>query len=460
MKRYLLALAAIAALTLSSQAEIRYVFYFIGDGMGMGHVIATETYSRDVLHSAERTTMLQLPHSTFALTYSASSPITDSAAAGTALACGHKTTNGMVGTLPDTTSVVSIAHVLKQHGWGVGITTSVPIDDATPACFYAHQPYRKMFAEIGRDMAASGFDFFAGSHLRGDKDGKVSEALRRAGYTIAHGIDELHKPEATGKRVLLLANRDYLGQCGYTIDSIAGALRLQDITRAAIDHLTRVSPDRFFLMIEGGNIDWAAHSNDGAAVVKEMLNFNSCIGIALDFMRSHPDETLIVITADHDTGGMATGVKDGPKRKAELQLIDLQRMSKEMFNDSCKRIINDSIPYEWADMRRFLTEQFSLYDRINVTEKEDAVLQEAFAQVFKKHTGEQNVTLYRTYSRFDEVVFDLLSHKYGFGWTTFSHTANPVPVLAAGNGSEIFSQAVNNTEIPRKIATLCGVTLP
>lgn len=459
MKRVILSLMALWLAAIASQAEIKYVFYFIGDGMGMGHVIATETYSRDILKSQERTTMLQLPHSTFALTYSASSPITDSAAAGTALACGHKTTNGMVGTLPDTTSIVSIAHVLKQQGWGVGVTSTVPVDDATPAVFYAHQPYRKMFKEIGLDMAASGFDFFAGSHLRGDKEGEVTAALTAAGYKIVHGAEHLN-PATDGDRVLLLANHPYLGQSGYTLDSIPDALRLQDITTAAIDHLSRVSPDRFFLMIEGGNIDWAAHGNDGATVIKEMLNFNRCIDIAVEFMNRHPDETLIVVTADHDTGGMATGVKGGPKKKADLALIDLQRMSKEMFNDSCKHIIDNNIPFEWDDMRRMLSEQFSLYDRIPVTDDEDAVLREAFAQVFKKHSGEQNVTLYRTYSRFDEVVFDLLSHKYGFGWTTFSHTANPVPVIAAGEGSEIFSQAVNNTEIPRKIASLCGVQLP
>ena len=150
----------------------KYVFYFIGDGMGLGHVMSTEAYNRTVLGNSDPIVMLRFPVTSVATSHSASSPVTDSAAAGTALATGYKTNNGMLGVTPDTTAVQSIAADLFGDGWGVGIVTSVPPDDATPGAFYAHQPKRSMFYEIGREAATCGYEFIGGSNLRGLKDKK------------------------------------------------------------------------------------------------------------------------------------------------------------------------------------------------------------------------------------------------------------------------------------------------
>ena len=165
--RFLTSLIIVCAAIIAQATTPKYIFYFIGDGMGPGAVSVTEAYRRMVLGLPGHLNMLSLPVASTATTYSASSPVTDSAAAGTALSSGHKTTNGMLGMTPDSTSVVSMAETLHNNGFGIGLVTSVAPDDATPAAFYAHRPHRSMYYEIGLDAAASGYEFIAGGNLRG-----------------------------------------------------------------------------------------------------------------------------------------------------------------------------------------------------------------------------------------------------------------------------------------------------
>ncbi len=172
------ALAAIMAVA-ASAAEPKYIFYYIGDGMGMGPVVAAEMYNRQVRRSDTPLTMFQFPVAGMCLTYSASSPVTDSAAAGTALSTGHKTSNGMLGMSPDTVAVTSMARVLKDDGYGVGIVTSVAADDATPGAFFANVPKRGMYRDIILQGARSGYEFIAGAGLRAELDKKASPPAHR-----------------------------------------------------------------------------------------------------------------------------------------------------------------------------------------------------------------------------------------------------------------------------------------
>ncbi|MEG1916332.1 MAG: alkaline phosphatase [Muribaculaceae bacterium] len=451
------------ALSLSTFANTpKYIFFFIGDGMGMGHILSAETYNRTVLGNKEHLLMMQFPVTSAAITYSHNSPITDSAAAGTALSTGHKTDNGMLGMLPDSTNVTSIAAQLKKMGYGIAISTSVPPDDATPAAFYAHQPHRSMFYNIGKDMAASGYGFFAGSRLRGlkDKDGKATNLMKTlvdSGYTIVHGAKEMAK--ANNKNKIILLNEDSrasASQIGFTIDSIPGALTLPEITRYTINHLQRTSPKAFFAMIEGGNIDYAAHANDGATVIKEILNFNEAIAEAYNFYLKHPKETLIIITADHDTGGMSVGVEHGPK-KVDMSDIDYQRVSKETFSNMCHKKLKEGTDVEWSEMKEYLTKNFGLYNVIPVSEKQDKDLMEEFDKTFKKHESKDKKTLYSSFNEFVEELFEILDRNTGFGWTTSSHTGNPVPVFAIGVGAEEFSKMSNNIEIPMRIRKIAKI---
>ena len=151
MKRKLV--GALAALFLASGFAIadnapKYIFYYIGDGMGMGPIMAAERYWRDIRGEEQPLTMMQMPVVAWSMTYSATGPVTDSAAAGTALSTGSKTLNGMLGQTADTVNVRSIARDFQDAGFGIGVITSVAADDATPGAFYANVPSRKIYYDI------------------------------------------------------------------------------------------------------------------------------------------------------------------------------------------------------------------------------------------------------------------------------------------------------------------------
>lgn len=454
---FLLALGVSASLQ-ASEAP-RYIFYMIGDGMGMGQVMATQDYNRRVLGNDTPLLMMTFPVSSAAFTWSADSPVTDSAAAGTALSCGVKTRNGMLGMSADTVAVPSMSVNLKEKGYGVGIVTSVAPDDATPGAFYAHVPNRGMFYEIGKQFVASDVDFLAGAWLRGLRDGKGNETdLRRsiteAGIELAIGPEQIGK--TTAKRVIVL-NNDSISQnsVGYAVDGATGGLTLTDLTIAGIDHLKRVAPERFFIMVESGNIDHAGHANDGAAVVKETLAFQEAIQLAYDFYLQHPDETLIVITADHETGGMSLG-NASTGYTAYTHLLDHQKISKDNFADYWKAEVQaDRVP-DWETMQNFLKEKTGLWNGIEPTEREARELRRAFDDSFTNPDGKDIKTMYHSYNSFVTKVFKTIDAHTGMGWTSGAHTGNPVPVYAIGVGADKFAKISNNTEIPARILEIAN----
>ena len=453
--------AMLVGLTLTLSAGTpKYIFYFIGDGMGLGHVLTADTYNRTVRTDGKHLTMLQFPVTSVALSYSASSKITDSAAAGTALSTGTKTRNHMLGMNPDTVPCYSVAHELKNMGYGVAVATSVAVDDATPAAFYAHVPNRKKFYEIGLDLTKSGYDMFVGTKLRGlkDKSGKETDLLKvidANGYTIANGPKGYEKAKNC-KKLLLLNTDTSVEHNGYTIDSVADNLKLPFITKACIEHLSKVSPDKFFIMVEGGNIDWAAHANDAATVVKEIVNFDESIAVAYNFYLSHPDETLIIVTADHNTGGMALGVEKGPKN-INLRNFDFQRISLETLQRKCSEIMKSNQAITWDEMRSYLKDNFGLYGYIEVNAKRDKQLRDKFNKTFIDRKSTDEKTLYATFSEFVATVFDVLDHCTGIGWTSHNHTGDFTPVFAIGVGAEEFGGLNNNIDLPAKIRRLTGI---
>ena len=457
--RYLLStlLVALASAVAHGTEAPRYIFYFIGDGMGLNPVMAAQAYNRDVLHNSEPLLMMQFPVASWAMTYSASSPVTDSAAAGTALSTGRKTRNGMVGMTPDSVAVNSIARALKDAGYGVGVTTSVGADDATPAAFYSHVPYRKNFRDIDLQAAASGYDFIAGAGLGGLKNNPdIADAMEAAGVQMVWGADGLGSISAD--KMLLLADSVRTWNIGYTIDSIPGALTLPTITRTAISHLERVSPERFFLMVEGGNIDHALHANDAGAAIKEILNFNEALAEAYAFYNAHPDETLILVTADHDTGGMSH-VKSVTGFPQPLSVFDYQKVSKEAFSDYCKALLASDTAFTWDDMRAYLSDNLGLFSYIPVSDDAEKALRDAFDATFKLRNTSDQDTLYASFNAFAVAVFNMLNEAAGTIFTTTSHSGNLVPVFALGVGADEFRHPNDNKDLPGIIARLCGVEL-
>lgn len=461
MKRNLLmALAASAALTMMAD-DARYIFYFIGDGMGMGHVNAAEIYNRDVLKSDSPLLMLTFPVASQSRTYSANNPITDSAAAGTALSTGVKTKNGMVGMNPDTVPVESIAVDFMKAGFPVGVGTTVQADDATPAAWYAHAANRGMKESIAPQAAGSGLSFLAGGGFKLYNAGQEAfdefvATMKKDNYEVAEGYAAFKRLNSNGKRpqkVLLYPENAGGNQVGYTIDSIPGALTCAQITEACLTTLQNVNPDRFLMMIEGGNIDWAAHSNDGGGVVKEIINFQDAINVAYQFYLRHPEETLIVITADHDTGGMAYG-RQSPYSQ-DIAYADAQKISKDSFGEWTRQWGKEA--HTWEEMESELRDKLGFWDVVPVTDAETEELKKMFDETFITKKAEDEKTLYQTFNAFTAKVFDVLNSHLGIGWTSTYHAGNFVPVYAVGANSGFFTGNLNNSEIPMLIKKAAGL---
>ncbi len=456
------AMAMMAAVATAVSAEPKYVFYFIGDGMGINEVANAQVYNRNVLKNDKPLLMTTFPVVSMATSYSANSDVTDSAAAGTALATGYKTKNGMLGMAPDTTAVTSIAKMLFDDGFGVGLVTSVAIDDATPGAFYSHVAHRNQFYDTGRLLAESGYQFAAGAALRGTKDSQgkdngLMDYFAENNVSVSYGLDGL---DTTAEKLLVLSPfHEKNNNCiGYTIDSIPGALTLPALTRAGLDHLQGLSPDMFFLMVDGGNIDHAGPGNDGGTSVREVINFNEALQVAYDFYLQHPDETLIVVTADHETGGMSVGCA-ATGYSVRAHNVAGQTMSKEAFNDFCREFYKAGHDDPWEEMQQALRSKLGLWTIVKLNPDEEERLRDKFNDVFVKNEDDEQKTLYASYNGFVTFVYDMLNYKSGFGWTTGSHTGSPVPVYAVGADAMLFTNPVDNTEIPRLIMKSLGKPL-
>lgn len=454
----LLAAAALATAPAASAAHPDYVFLFIGDGMGHGQIMAADTYLRTTTGRPDTTlTMLSLPVASLCTTYSASSPVTDSAAAGTAIATGTKTLNGMLGMAPDSTVLRSIARDFQKLGYGIGLVTTVAADDATPAAFYANVPHRGMYPEIGRQAAASGYEFIAGAGLRGFTDGKgnptgIASEFDRYNVTIARGPAELARAERRGDNKIIYLSPDTIRnyRVAYSIEENPTGMTLTSMTADAIAHMRRVRPNQFFIMVEGGAIDHASHANDGGAVIGEVLEFDRALKEAVDFYHRHPDRTLIVVTADHETGGMSLG-NNAIGYNSLPQLLTGQRLSKDSFSDLCKTLDHPT----WPQMESILRRNFGLWETIPVNDDQTRLLRDTFTETFVIGGTEDQQTLYNRYNHFATTLFKVISDIVGLGWTTNGHSGNPVPVFAIGVGAELFSPAADNTQIVTRLRRAC-----
>ena len=443
MKRYLLSIV-LALCALCAFGEIKYVFYFIGDGMGANQVLGAEMY-RSALEGEPlgrvQTLMTSFPYSGSAGTFSASNGITDSAAAGTCLATGKKTKNGMLGLGPDSTRLTTIAEELKAEGWGIGIMTTVAIDHATPAAFYAHVTKRNKYYEIGQQLSESGFDFFGGAgfhHPQGKKDDEPVNLYRLAeerGYTVVHGMEEFSEiPESRytdiSKMILVQKDDDQGAKHGsnlpYAIDRKEGDLSLQQIVRTAIPFLA-ARHERFFMMVEGGMIDYACHSDDAATAFGEVWDMDEAMREAYAFYEQHPDETLIIVTADHETGGLALGNSD---YTLHLNMLQNQQCSGWMLQEM---LIKDKKKPSWKEVKQLYREQLGFWDKVEIRASEERELKTLYKNTRAEESADAGIAL--------------LNKKAHIGWTTHAHSAHVVPIFAIGAGAEHFSGWHDNTEI-------------
>lgn len=448
--RKVFSLILLAFVLAASAKSPKYIFYFIGDGMGHGQVLAAATYKRLALNDTLPLLMMQFPAAGMVTTFSANTPVTDSAAAGTALATGTKTRNNMLGMNADSVAVQSVADRLAAKGYGIGLVTNVCPDDATPAAFYAHVPARTQFYDIALQFADSPVQFLAGSKLRGAKNTDLYNRLQQKGVTMIRGVDNL--PKEMPEKLLLLNTDTISQQLGFDVDGTPGN-NLGQFTAAGIDYLQKMSPKRFFLMVEGGNIDWAGHDNDGSTIVREVLAYDNVLRQAYDFYLQHPKETLIVVSADHETGGMTVGQRS-TRYNQYPQLVDRQHVSKAQFSNYCWDILNTKREISWEEMEMKLNSDLEFFKTSQLSESQVKRLKEAFERTFVTHEGKAYENLYTNFPEFVEVAFNIQNELAGYGFTSPKHTGNPVPVFAIGCGAELFGRPMDNTDIPKLILSL------
>lgn len=464
IRRHVAVLLVIFLVSTVWAQQAKYVFYFIGDGMGVNQVNGAEMYlaEQEGRIGVKPLLFTTFPAGTMATTFSATNSVTDSSAAGTALATGEKTYNGAVSMDDDKNVLSTVAERAKKAGRKVGIATSVSVDHATPAAFYAHQPNRSRYYEIALDLPKAGFDFYAGSgFLKPTTTADKKEApnvfpiIEEAGYTIARGLDEYKEKGADAKKMILIQKEGAEPSClPYAIDHEEGDLTLPEITESAVSFLSKGNKKGFFLMVEGGKIDWACHSNDPVTVFEEVIDLDNAVRVAYEFYKKHPKETLIVVTADHETGGMGLGIG-----KYELHLKSLlnQKQSQDLLSKAITDLRKDKAgKASWNEIKDLLTEKMGFWKELPLTWEQEKMLRDEYEQSFVKNKVVFEESLYARTEPLAAAARKVMSQIAMVGWTSSSHTAGYVPVFAIGAGADLFTGKMDNTEIPKRIAKAAG----
>ena len=482
----------------ASQTEVqaskspKYVFLFIGDGMSYPQFQAASDYlgaladedyekalpsnsyderSGAVLDGPKALNFMDFDVAGSAVTYDACSFAPDSASTATSIATGYKTYSGMINV--DTTGSVSYETIAEklhaQKDWKVGIISSVNLNHATPAAFYAHQASRNDYYEIGEELVSSGFEYFAGGGLKKvtgpDKDkASLYDLAEQAGYKITYTQADAEAVTAADGKVILidehLADSDAMD---YEMDRQDGEWALADYVKKGIEVLN--NDTGFFMMCEGGKIDWACHANDAGATVTDTLALADAVQVAIDFAKEHADETLILVTGDHETGGLTIGYA-GTDYDTYLDTLSNQTISYAQFDEQYVGAYKEN-GTSFEDAMKDVEKLFGLKlsgaedDRLVLTDYETQRLRTAYELAMSDaasndYTQEQYV-LYGTYNPFSVTVTHILNNKSGVDFTSYSHTGLPVAVFADGAGADAFTGYYDNTEIYQKMASLLDV---
>lgn len=431
----------------------KYIFLFIGDGMGQNQSYATNLFLNPTSKGGQTLVYNQFPVQNFMTTYSANDYITCSSASITAISTGHKTNNGRLLKSPNTDSTYfSIAEWAHAEGFNIGIVSSVGINHATPAGFYGHQNSRNMYYEIALELPQSGFEYFGGGGLIDSKGKKGDQAdayaiAQNKGYQWINSIEGFNQLKY-GNSNLLVTNPilEAEAEFPWVIDSIAGNLSLAQFTSKGIEILG--DGKGFFMMVEGGKIDWACHSNDGASMLYEVIAFNKAVNEAYQFYLQHPDETLIIVTADHETGGLALGIE----KNLKPELMQYQNISLQKFQKKVEMWVADSLhPRSFEEVMQSVQFHFGLGNAqkgLALSNEEMALFKAAYRNDFVNHTSRKSDADYLDHEGANglaQTAVDMLNHKAGFSWASHDHTATPVPLYVIGAGSENFTGKMDNS---------------
>lgn len=431
----------------------KYIFLFIGDGMGINHVRGTELYNAAVypdMANGGELSFTRFPVRTFCNTHSASSLVTDSAAAGTALATGVKTSNQALGVDADKQPIKNLGEIASDAGMMVGVASNVPMNHATPSVFYAHNESRRDYNSLFEQYLSSSVDFAAGSTiLHRKKQGYTIdlciEKARKAGIVVTQNSDEAARVK--GRRVLLLSDSLSRRNLRFTTDRTADDPTIVDYADAAIRYMEREAIDcGFFMMIEAGHIDYSAHDNDAVTTFEEINDLSRSVALALEFYERYPDQTLIVVTADHETGGLTLGYTN---YKMALDRLAYQRTSLESLTAKMQ-YMRERGKTSWEEIQTLLRRELGLWDRVRLREKDEEQLRQIYENNFLKQ-GEKVVGLYTSNEKLAAAAVTILNKRAYVKWTCLNHTGAQVPLFAKGCCAEEFMQCRDNTDVAKII---------
>lgn len=304
MKKILASLFMLPVLSFAQESEVKNVILLIGDGMGLSQMSTIYYFNEGKQPNFSRFKTIGLIN-----TSSSDALITDSAAGATAFATGRKSYNGAISVSPDKKDLPTLIELLEDDDVRSGLIATSSITHATPACFYAHNESRRNAEAIAKFLPRSGVDFFAAGGLkffnkRDDGLNYYTELLKKGFQMDTVSLDPEMKTKLSKKYGFLLAE-----------DGMDSKLEgrgdfLMDATQLALNYLSQ-DDDGFFLMVEGSQIDWEGHAANSKGIIEEVKDFDKAIGMALDFAENN-ENTLVIVTADHETGGyaLAPGVND------------------------------------------------------------------------------------------------------------------------------------------------------
>jgi alkaline phosphatase len=488
----MLAVAILCFATMASATQPKYVFFFLGDGMSSSQIQATEAYlatkhavdnglpvgpaagdlsAEYLLNPENRLNMSKMPVAGMQTTYDSFALMTDSASSATAFACGLKTKSGVIG-MDDTKtiSVKSIAQLAHERGKKVGIITSVSLDHATPAAYYASVASRSEMNNIATQLANTGYEFFGGGGLVSPTAPTDVWALLEAnGYEVRNTREDILALKGTPRDKVVCIN-PWLQDASampYAIDRPDTNLSLAEMTEVAIANLyNKRRGDGFFIMVEGGKIDWACHANDAMATIGDMLDFDNAIGVALEFYRKHPAQTLIVVTGGHETGGMTIGHATTAYKAYYDRLLgqtnSFQYFGAEVWPEHeaayegtiCSNVAASNNLETNAAMLDLMAGVFGLYwAELNDYQKEK--LEDAYDKSLcetNDNSAAENTLLYGGYEPIIVTITHILNERASIGWTSYSHTGVPVPIFAEGREAWRFAGFYDNTDIAKKLA--------
>lgn len=342
-----------------------------------------------------------------------------------------------------------------------------------PAAYYAKVPSRKQYYDIAvQGLTGTTLDYLAGSaYLTPDGDGtqeNLLEITAANGWVLANTNEDIRALNAQSGRVLAIdPNIADAESLNYEIDrerkNAAGedVLALADYVKAGINVLD--SDEGFFLVCEGGKIDWSGHANDAATSIHETLAFADAVQVAVDFAAEHPDETLIIVTSDHETGGMTIGFAT-TAYDTHFTYLTNQKISFTNFDLVIDELRESGASFE--DAMEKVTEYYGLTTEpdqaLSLTQTDVATLQAAFelsmVPADERELGDEEALLYGGYEPFSMAVSHIMNNKAGLSYTSYAHTGLQIPVYAMGVGAETFSGLYDNTDIFNRTMTVLGLS--